>query len=185
MTMKTFVWIILLMFTGVLAGCKPVTEYAISEQDVSHYLQQYARYEKQMGIPGMADARITLTPLHSQVGAENITLSGQINVAVTATQGPQTATVHLTLIAEPVFAREIGAVLLKSGRLTLDTIEPADREDVIRVLMPYLKQSLTAFFEQQPVYVLEANKSQEEAQAKTRATGVAVKPGQLVFTLRD
>ncbi|MDA5483348.1 lipoprotein [Yersinia intermedia] len=183
--MKTFVWIILLMFTGVLAGCKPVAEYAISEQDVSHYLQQHARYEKQMGIPGMADARITLRPLHSQVGAKNITLSGQINVAVTATQGPQTATVHLTLIAEPVFSVEKGAVLLKISQLTLDTVEPAGREDIVRVLMPYLKQSLTTFFEQQPVYVLEANKSPEEAQAKMRATGVAVKPGQLVFTLSD
>ncbi|MCW8114279.1 DUF1439 domain-containing protein [Yersinia intermedia] len=84
--MKTFVWIILLMFAGTLAGCKPVTEYAISEQDVSHYLQQYARYEKQMGIPGMTDARITFTPLHSQVGAKNITLSGQINVATRPSQ---------------------------------------------------------------------------------------------------
>ncbi|WP_338628691.1 DUF1439 domain-containing protein [Yersinia intermedia] len=86
---------------------------------MSHYLQQHTCYEKQMGIPGMADARITLMPLHSQVGAKNITLSGQIDLMVSAAQGPQTATVHLTLMAEPMFSGEIGAVLLKSSQLTL------------------------------------------------------------------
>ncbi|WP_338628692.1 hypothetical protein [Yersinia intermedia] len=43
---------------------------------------------------------------------------------------------------------------------------------------------IDGIFEQQPVYVLEANKSYEEAQAKTLATRVAVRPGQRVFTLR-
>ncbi|MFV8775956.1 DUF1439 domain-containing protein, partial [Yersinia enterocolitica] len=50
-----------LIVTTTLVGCNQLTQYTLSEQEVNDYLQKHNNYEKQIGIPGLVDAHITLT----------------------------------------------------------------------------------------------------------------------------
>ena len=55
----------------------------------------------------------------------------------------------------------------------------------MKALAPYLNQSLKSYFDQQPAYVLDSEKSKAEGMAKKLAKGLEVKPGQLVIPLTD
>lgn len=55
----------------------------------------------------------------------------------------------------------------------------------MKALVPYLNQSLRSYFDQQPAYVLNPEKSKTEAIARKLAKGLEVKPGELVIPLTD
>jgi Protein of unknown function (DUF1439) len=177
-----------LIVTATLAGCNQFTQYTLSEQEVNEYLQKHNNYEKQIGIPGLVDAHITLTQLQSQIGRAEpgkVTLTGNAKVDITSILGPQSAEMTLTLKAQPTFDREKGAIFLKDMELTDYTIKPEKMDSVMTALTPYLNQSLKSYFDQQPAYVLNGEKSKIEAIAKKLAKGLEVKPGQLVIPLTD
>ncbi|AKF37994.1 lipoprotein [Yersinia enterocolitica] len=177
-----------LVVTATLVGCNQLTQYTLSEQEVNDYLQKHNNYEKQIGIPGLVDAHITLTQLQSQIGRAEpgkVTLTGNAKVDITSILGPQTADMTLTLKAQPTFDREKGAIFLKDMELTDYTVKPEKMDSVMKALTPYLNQSLKSYFDQQPAYVLDGEKSKAEAMARKLAKGLEVKPGQLVIPLTD
>ncbi|MGL5501762.1 MAG: DUF1439 domain-containing protein [Plesiomonas shigelloides] len=51
--------------------------------------------------------------------------------------------------------------------------------------MPYLKNSLQLFFNQTPVYVLDSNRSKEEALVRQLAKGIEIKPGKIIIPLSE
>lgn len=69
--------------------------------------------------------------------------------------------------------------------LTDYQVKPEKMDSVMKMLAPYLNQSLKSYFDQQPAYVLDGEKSKAEAMAKKLAKGLEVKPGQLVIPLTD
>lgn len=86
--MKKLMWgAAALVVTATLVGCNQLTQYTLSEQELNEYLQKHNNYEKQIGIPGLVDANITLTQLQSQIGR--------------AEPGKVTLTVTLKLISPP------------------------------------------------------------------------------------
>src|SRR5471032_2288839 len=179
---KLFLGAAALMFAGLLAGCNQLTQYTLSEQQVNNYFQ------KQLGVPGLVDAKIILTNLNSQIGRAEpgkVTLTGNASVDITSLFGPQKADMTLTLKAQPSFDKEKGAIFLKDMEVVAYTIKPEKMDSVMKGLMPYLNQSLKSYFDQQPAYVLNGDHSKGEAMAKKLAKGLEVKPGELVIPFTD
>ncbi|MFC0227219.1 lipoprotein [Serratia aquatilis] len=177
-----------LVFASLLAGCNPLTQYTISEQEVNDYLQKHNDYRKQIGVAGLVDANIVLTQLQSQIGRTEpgkVTLSGNAKVNITSILGPQDADLQLTLKAQPVYDPEKGAVFLKDMELVDYKVQPEKMDTVMKALTPYLNQSLKTYFDQQPAFVLDSEKSKTEALARKLAKGLEVKPGQLVIPFTD
>ncbi len=185
---KLFLGAAALIFAGLLVGCNHLTQYTLSEQQVNNYLLKHNDFQKQVGIPGVADARITLTDLSSQIGRAEpgkITLSGNADIDVKSLFGKKKADLTLTLKATPVFNKAEGAIYLKDLEVVKYTVQPDKMQGVIDGLMPYLNQSLTSYFDQKPAYVLSSDHSETEAMAKRLAKGLEVKPGELVIPFTD
>ncbi|MGL5583841.1 MAG: DUF1439 domain-containing protein, partial [Plesiomonas sp.] len=62
---------------------------------------------------------------------------------------------------------------------------PESMDKSTKVLLPYLKNSLQLFFNQTPVYVLDSNRSKEEALVRQLAKGIEIKPGKIVIPLSE
>lgn len=183
--MKRILLGIMAMAISILfAGCSPLTQYTLSEQEVNDYLQKNNNYQKQISLPGLIEATIVLTQLQSQIGRSEpgkVTLSGNAKVNIRSILGQQDAELQLTLQAQPVYDREKGAIYLKQMTLTDYKVQPENMDIAIKAVMPYLNQSFAAYFEQNPVYILNAENSKIEAMARKLAQGLEVKPGQLVI----
>ncbi|WP_042859720.1 lipoprotein [Dickeya sp. NCPPB 3274] len=177
-----------LLGTLLISGCNQLAQYSLSEQEINQYLQQHNDYQKQLGVPGVVDAQITLTELTSQIGRAEpgkVTLSGNAKVDISSLLGKQQADMKLTLKAQPVFNKEEGAIYLKDMELVDYSVQPEKLQTVLQTLTPYLNQSLKSYFDQKPAYVLNPERSNKEALAKKLAKGIEVKPGQLVIMLTD
>ncbi|GAB7270551.1 MULTISPECIES: lipoprotein [Dickeya] len=177
-----------LLGTLLISGCNQLAQYSLSEQEINQYLQQHNDYQKQLGVPGVVDAHITLTDLASQIGRTEpgkVTLSGNAKVDISSLLGKQQADVKLTLKAQPVFNKDEGAIYLKDMELVDYSVQPEKLQTVMQTLTPYLNQSLKSYFDQKPAYVLNPEHSNKEALAKKLAKGIEVKPGQLVIMLTD
>ncbi|MBU9834028.1 lipoprotein [Rahnella sp. L72c] len=185
---KRFIGAAALICASLLAGCNQLTQYTISEQQVNDYLQKNNKFEKQLGVPGLVDAKLVLTNLSSQIGRAEpgvVTLTGDAHVDISSLFGPQKADMHLTLKANPSYDREKGAIFLRDMQVTDYTIKPEKMDNVMKGLMPYLNNSLNTYFNQRPAYVLNGDRSKGEAMAKKLAKGIEVKPGQLVIPFTD
>jgi len=187
--MKKSIWAMLaLTATLLVTACSQVTQYNISEKDVNDYLQKHNNYQKKIGVPGLIDADIVLTNLQSQIGRSTpnkVTVSGHAKINITSLIGPQTADMQLTLQAQPVFDKASGAIYLKEMELVDYQVEPKKMDTIMQALTPYLNQSLKAYFDLQPAYVLDGSHSNAEAVAKKLASGLEVKPGALVVHFGD
>ncbi|KHN52484.1 lipoprotein [Dickeya fangzhongdai] len=177
-----------LLGTLLISGCNQLAQYSLSEQEINQYLQQHNDYQKQLGVPGVVDAQITLTELTGQIGRAEpgkVTLSGNAKVDISSLLGKQQADMKLTLKAQPVFNKDEGAIYLKDMELVDYSVQPEKLQTVLQTLTPYLNQSLKSYFDQKPAYVLNPERSNKEALAKKLAKGIEVKPGQLVIMLTD
>ncbi|MBW7983341.1 lipoprotein [Enterobacillus tribolii] len=171
-----------------LSACNKLTQFSVSEQEVNQYLQKHNNFQKQIGIPGLVDADITVSQLSSQIGRaepNKVTLTGNAKVNISSILGPQNSDMTLTLKAQPVYNRDEGAIYLKDMELIDYKVTPEKMSTVMKAIAPYLDQSLKSFFDQQPVYTLDPNKNEKEALAKKLAKGLEVKPGELVIPLAE
>lgn len=171
-----------------LSACNKLTQYTISEQEVNQYLQKHNNFQKQLGIPGLVDADISVSQLNSQIGRtepNKVTLTGNAKVKISSILGPQDTDMTLTLKAQPVYDRQRGAIFLKDMELADYTVQPEKMSSVMKAIAPYLGQSLQTFFNQQPVYTLDPDKDEKQALAKKLAKGLEVKPGMLVIPLTE
>ncbi|MGL5585095.1 MAG: DUF1439 domain-containing protein, partial [Plesiomonas sp.] len=67
MTKKLYV-VLALLLTGFLGACSQLTQYSLSEQQVNEYLQQKVEFQKQLGLPGVFEAHITLKDMTAKIG---------------------------------------------------------------------------------------------------------------------
>lgn len=182
--MKTFFLTTVLILGALLTGCNPLTQYQISEQAINQALEKQSQFSKNIGLPGVADAQITLTHLVSQIGREEpnkIMLSGQANLEIASFLGNQKATMTLKMKALPSFDKATGAIYLREIEITDSQIAPEKMQAILQPLMPYLSQSLRSYFNQNPVYVLSDERSKGEALARQFAQGIEVRPGEIVI----
>lgn len=186
--MKKLFIIAALILSGLVVGCNQLTQYSISEQEINQALQKRNHFAKDIGLPGVADAHIELTDLTSAIGREEpnkVTLSGNAKLNLTSLFGDQKADIALTLKALPVFNTEEGAIYLKEMEVKEAKVTPEKMQTIVKTLLPYLNQSLTSYFNQQPAYVLKEDASAGEAMAKKLAKGIEVKPGEIIIPFTD
>ncbi len=171
---------------SLLSGCSKLTQYQITEQDVNGYLAKHNDFKKDIGVPGLANANITVTNLSSEIGRaepNKVRLTGNAKVDIDSLWGSQQADVKLTLQAQPVFDKSQGAIYLKDMQLVDYQVQPANLETTFSALKPYLDRSLKSYFDNTPAYILDADRNKNEALAKKLAQGLEVKPGVLVIPL--
>lgn len=180
----------LLALTGILllTGCNQLTQYTVTEQEVNQALQKRINYQKDVGVAGLVNAHIVLSELNSQIGREapgEVTLSGKAQVNVSSLFGPQQAEMLLKMKAQPEFNQQQGAIYLRGLEIVDAQVVPEKMQPVLQTLTPYLNQSLTSYFNQNPAYLLSEDRSKTEALAKKLAKGLEVKPGQLIIHFTD
>jgi len=186
--MKKMFFAAMLALSGALAGCNQLTQYSVSEQEINQALEKHIHFAKNVGVPGVADAQITLTSLVSQVGREEpnkVTLTGQANLDLSSLFGTQKATIALKMKAQPVFDKEQGAIFLREMEILDTQVEPAKMQSILQTIIPYLNQSLRSYFNQNPAYILSNDRSKAEALAKKLAKGIEVRPGEIVIPFTD
>ena len=186
--MKKIVLAAALIVSGLLVGCNQLTQYTVSEQEINQALEKHNNFSKDIGVPGLADAHIVLTNLTSQIGREEpnkVTLAGDADLDMSSLFGNQKANIKLKLKALPVFNKEKGAIFLQEMEVVDAKVSPDKMAPVLQTLMPYLNQSLSSYFNQQPAYVLSEDKSKGEALAKKYAKGIEVKPGEIIIPFTD
>ena len=147
-------------------------------------LEKRNNFSKDIGLPGLADAHIVLTRLASQIGREEpnkIVLSGDAALDMTSLFGNQKADITLKLKAQPVFNKEKGAIYLQDMDIVDATVKPEKMQSAVKSVLPWLNQSLRDYFNKNPAYVLSEDRSEGEALAKKHATGIEVKPGEIVI----
>ncbi|MBD2781152.1 lipoprotein [Xenorhabdus szentirmaii] len=177
-----------LVIIGLLSGCDQFKEFSINEGILNEYLLKKVHYQKQINLPGMANATIMLGDLTSQVGRKNpekIELSTQAKVQLTSLLGSIQAELKLTISAKPVFDATKGAIFIKGLEIVDYQTIPEKAAAPIKALIPYLNTSLSEFFDVHPVYVLNPEKSKAEAAASKFAKELEIKPGKLVIGLTD
>lgn len=185
---RSFYALSALLLALLVSGCNQIAQYSISEQEINQALEKHNRYEKNIGVAGLADAHITLTDLRSQIGRQEpnrVTLTGKANVNISSLFGPQQAEMTLTMKAEPMFNQQEGAIYLKDMELTDIQVQPEKMQGVLKTLTPYLNESLKSYFNQKPAYVLSTDRSKAESLAKRFAKGLEVKPGELIIPFTD
>lgn len=182
--MKKIIIAAALVLSGLVVGCNQLTQYTVSEQEINQALEKRNNFSKDIGLPGIADAHIVLTNLTSQIGREEpnkVVLSGDAALDMKSLFGNQKADVTLKLKAQPVFNKEKGAIFLQDMDIVDATVKPEKMQGVIKTLLPYLNQSLRDYFNSHPAYVLSEDRSEGEALAKKHATGIDVKPGEIII----
>lgn len=184
--MKHFFAGALLLLCGVIAGCDQLTEFSISEDSINHYLAKHTHYSKNIGIVGLADTSIDLANLSAQIGRtepNKITLMGVAKINLETLFGSTQAEVSLAITSLPYFDVDTGAIYLKQLEISDYKIIPKKMASTITPILPIINNSLKAYFEKNPVYLLQAEKNKAEALAKKIAKGLEVKPGKLVIPL--
>lgn len=184
--MKHFFTAALLLLCGVIAGCDQLTEFNISEDTINNYLIKHTHYSKKIGIAGLADASIDLANLSAQIGRtepNKITLTGVAKINLETLFGSTQAEVSLAITSLPYFDVDTGTIYLKQLEISDHKITPEKMASTISPILPIVNNSLKNYFEKNPVYLLQPEKSKAEALAKKIAKGLAVKPGKLVIPL--
>lgn len=182
--MRKIVIAAMMIMSGLLAGCNQLTQYTISEQEINQALEKRNQFTKDIGLPGIADAHVVLTQLASEIGREEpnkVVLSGNAALKLTSLFGNQDANIQLRIKAQPIFNQEKGAIFLQHMDIVDATVQPEKMQPVMKTLLPYLNNTLREYFNQNPAYVLREDSSKGEALAKKHASGIQIKPGEIVI----
>lgn len=175
-----------LLFILLLSGCSKLTQYTLTEQDINRQLHQRIHFARDIGMPGVASAHITLTDLQSQIGRADpnkINLTGNAQLNLNSLFGNQQATLTVTLTTRPYFDQQQGAIYLRDLQITDTQASQGKIDFVLHILLPHLNQSLSQYFDQHPVYILDAAHSNAQALVKKYAKSLEVRSGELVIHL--
>ncbi|GKX54895.1 lipoprotein [Leminorella grimontii] len=183
--LKQFPRFVFFLFIAFLFGCSQMTQYSLSEQDINKYLSKNTeKATRSFSLSGLAEADLSLSNLNAQIGRTQgkITLSGNALFAVSSLLGKQDANLQLTLNARPEFDPVKSAIYLKDLELVdYDLQTSQGKVKNVKTFIPLLNSALQLYFNDQPVYVLNSDKSALEASAKKLAKGIQVEEGKLVF----
>lgn len=167
-----------------IVGCDQINHYGISEARINQALLKHNDFHKQLGLPGIAQASIRLTELHSEIGRsqpDRFTLSGQADVEIQWLASKKQAKLRLTMSAKPVLDAAKGAIYLQDISLDHCEINPDSMNSALNSLKPMLQESLKDYFNTHPAYVLSYQHRWSESVIKHLASRLEVKPGQLVI----
>ena len=166
-----------------LAGC--VSQYSITERELTNYLNDEIHFETKQGNPlfgiEMKINNVDVT-LGDQAGVMGITAHSAIDVRNPLM--PIKAKLIVKFEAKPWYDAATHSVYLSQLNLVKIESTPKDIEKVINPIAPQVMQFLTHFLETQPVYVLDVKESNQALIAEMTKR-IEVVPGKLKLILKD
>lgn len=184
--MKAIFLTAVFFLTSLVVGCDQLKQFDVSENLINNYLSQKTQLQKHIGEDNVVSADIQLKDLAIQIGRTEpgkVSLSGTVDLKIESFLGNTQANVLLTLSGQPVYQAEQGAIYIKSMSIDSYKVTPEKMDALIIALKPYLDSSISTYFDNQPVYVLNPEKNSAEAAAFKLAKGIEVKPGKFVIQL--
>lgn len=184
--MKAIFLTSILVLTSLITGCDQLKQFDVSENLINDYISQKINLQKHIGEDEVVSADIKLSNLSIQIGRTEpgkISLSGTTDLIINSFIGKTSAKVELTLSGQPSYQADKGAIYIKSMAIDSYKVSPEKMDAVVVALKPYLDTTITTYFDNHPVYVLNPEKNSAEAAAFKLAKGIEVKPGKFVIQL--
>ncbi|MGF1692490.1 DUF1439 domain-containing protein [Photobacterium kagoshimensis] len=142
-----------------LSGC---ASYTVTESEVQSYLDDNAKFERTVGIKGIAHANVAFDDIAVGIGrvaADRINLdaNAKANVVITG-QKPQAIDLNMSFSAVPYYDKEEGAIFVK--HLELEDIQVSPPEVSMFLAKPLVSPIVSLVGElisTRPIYRLDEN----------------------------
>ncbi|MGL5393251.1 MAG: DUF1439 domain-containing protein [Shewanella sp.] len=177
--MNKFTRTICLGLTVLLSGC--AAQYSISEREMEQYLSKEIHFEVKQGNQ-LIGAEIRINDISVRLGEkpDTMSVSARTKVAINNPLVPLNAQLTTTFEAKPWYDSKTHSVYLRQLELTKVESTPKDIQKAISAVTPQLMSYLRVFLENQPVYVLDTQDSNQALMAKMTES-IQVVPGKLVL----
>lgn len=163
----------------ILGGC--ATQYSISEREMEQYLSKEVHFEVKQGNQ-FVGAEIRIADISVKLGekTDTMSVSATSQVSITNPIFPLSAKLTTTFEAKPWYDSATHSIFLRQLELVKVESTPKDIEKVINSAAPQVMGYLRLFLENQAVYVLDTNDSNQALMAKMTES-IQVAPGKLVL----
>ncbi|MCU7995341.1 DUF1439 domain-containing protein [Shewanella glacialipiscicola] len=180
--MKKLSRTICLGLTVLLGGC--VSQYSITEQEMEQYLSKEIHFEVKQGnqLVGI-DVRINDISVKLGQKLDTMSVSASTKVSINNPIFPLNAKLTTTFEAKPWYDSATHSIYLRQLELVKVESTPKDIERAISSATPQVMGYLRQFLENQPVYVLDTQDSNQALMAKM-AESLQVAPGKLVLKFK-
>lgn len=180
--MKKLSRTICLGLTVLLGGC--VSQYSITEQEMEQYLSKEIHFEVKQGnqLVGI-DVRINDISVKLGQKPDTMSVSASTKVSINNPIFPLNAKLTTTFEAKPWYDSATHSIYLRQLELVKVESTPKDIERAISSATPQVMGYLRQFLENQPVYVLDTQDSNQALMAKM-AESLQVAPGKLVLKFK-
>ena len=180
--MKKLSRTICLGLTVLLGGC--VSQYSITEQEMEQYLSKEIHFEVKQGnqLVGI-DVRINDISVKLGQKPDTMSVSTSTKVSINNPIFPLNAKLTTTFEAKPWYDSATHSIYLRQLELVKVESTPKDIERAISSATPQVMGYLRQFLENQPVYVLDTQDSNQALMAKM-AESLQVAPGKLVLKFK-
>ncbi|RJG49940.1 DUF1439 domain-containing protein [Motilimonas pumila] len=156
---------------------------SVSESELSHYINDHVSYQHEDGIPGLLYLKAELGQVKVKLGraqADTMEVVAHSKIELQNPIQPFSGEVTVYFSAVPWYHAATGALYLKQVQLTKIESEPRELANDANKVLPQISQTVRAFLETQPVYVLDESKA-KEAQIKAVGKEIVIKPGKIEF----
>ncbi|MBP7981237.1 MAG: DUF1439 domain-containing protein [Tolumonas sp.] len=154
----------------------------ITEQELTRYVNQKAKYEQQYGLPGLFDVDVNIDTMQVRLGRQKAGMAqvqgnGRFTLSLPGKPAVD-GTIRADFEAKPRYHLQNGAIYLDNFTLTSYEIKPAEVQQQFAPLVGYLVQGLQNRLEQQPAYQLNTQ-DKEQLWLKQHVTRFELLPGKL------
>ena len=180
--MKKLSRTICLGLTVLLGGC--ASQYSITEQEMEQYLSKEIHFEVKQGnqLVGI-DVRINDISVKLGQKPDTMSVSASTKVSINNPIFPLNAKLTTTFEAKPWYDSATHSIYLRQLELVKVESTPKDIERAMSSATPQVMGYLRQFLENQPVYVLDTQDSNQALMAKM-AESLQVAPGKLVLKFK-
>ncbi|WP_434086691.1 DUF1439 domain-containing protein [Shewanella mesophila] len=166
-----------------LTGC--VSQYSITEQELTNYLNNEIHFETKQGNQ-LFGIEMKINNVEVTLGqqAETMGIMAYSTIKVRNPLMPLKAKLIVKFEAKPWYDAVTHSVYLNQLNLVKVESTPKDIEKAITPIAPQVMQFLTHFLETQPVYVLDVKESNQALIAEMTKR-IEVVPGKLKLIFKD
>ncbi len=156
--------------------------YDINEQQINQYLQSQVQVDKQLELPGIIKAHVTLEQSDVQIGRQRpdtarVYGKGKLKIAL-PDNTEYDARLQMTYEARPRYDKSQSALFLDNMKLVEYKLEPEAAEKKVGLMLNMLLQSMEKRLETKPVYKLN-DKDPDQAWLKENLLGLELSPGKI------
>jgi len=178
---------ILLLLSGLVAGCQTLGQYSLSEQFVNSALQkQLSHYNQSVDAGDLFKMNVTFNNMNLNIGrqeANKVVADGTAKAAIQTPLGKQNVSLRLNLKALPELNKQQNAIFLRQVEIADYQLDSSLGSISSGLFLPYLNQALQLYFEHNPVYQLDKTNQLEYLAFQTAST-IKIEQGKFVFSLK-